>query len=186
MKISKVQIPTLIKNVALTAPLLLATNPIKAQNNLEYDVFQKTEITKTIASPNELSPAVKIDGKKVYPAIVVDLSDKQLYHYDLDGYLVDSYPVRFVEDKIETGINVINITEHDYGYGRTSPKIILTEINRSNGKVAKTHQQVIVGSKGESREDDSGVFTNVVLVDNETAHKITEFLTEEQYVLIRR
>jgi hypothetical protein len=186
MKISKVQIPSFIKNVAITAPLLLATNSIKAQNNnLEHDVFQRTETVEKVA-PNEISPTIKIDGKKVYPALVVDISDKQLYHYDLDGYLINSYPVRFVEDKIKPGINIIEIKEHDYDYNISSPKIILTEVKKSNGRIANTHQQVIVGSKGRTINDDIGIYTNVVLVDKQTAKTITEFLTEEQYVLIRK
>lgn len=186
MKISKIQIPNFIKTTVATAPLLLATQGFAAQNSiLQEDVFEKSKKQEKV-EPNSLSPAVKIDGHTIYPALVVDISDETLYHYDLDGCLINEYPIRLVEDEIKPGINVIDITKHNYGDGRTSPKIILSEVKRSNGRVLNQHQQVIVGSKGETIEDDKGLFSNVVLVDNQVAHKISENLTDEQFVLIRK
>ena len=186
MKISKVQIPSFIKNVALTAPLLLATETIKAQNNnLQQDVFQKSNKIEA-ADINTFSPRIKIDGKHIYPALVVDISDGMLYQYDYDTSLIGSYPVRMSKKDIEPGINTIDITAHHYPAQQATPKIILTKINRSSGKVAKTHQQVIVGSESEKAKDDWGIATNVILTDKNVAKKITKFLTNEQFVLIRK
>jgi len=186
MNVSKVRIPNFVRNVVVTAPLLLATQIAMPKSfGLQEDVFIKSNKIEKKEN-NDLSPGVKIDGQIVYPALVVDLSDELLYHYCPDGFLIEEYPVRFVKDKIKPGINAIEVTEHDYGEQRTSPKIVLTKINQSNGRVAKESPQVIVGSKGETIADDCGIFANVVLVDNETAHKITEFLTDEQFVLIRK
>ena len=186
MKISKVQIPSLIKNVALTVPLLLATNSIKAQNNqLETDVFQRSEKVK-IVDKNEFSPRVKIDGKTVYPSLVVDISDETLYAYNSDATLIKSYPVRLCKDDLETGINTIDIAEHQYKNGLPTTKITLTKINRTNGKVVDTHQQVIVGSQHEKAKDDWGLFTNVVLMDRDAIENIKNSLTNEQFVLIRK
>ncbi|MBE7711914.1 MAG: hypothetical protein E7Z92_07240 [Cyanobacteria bacterium SIG31] len=186
MKVSKVQIPSFIKNVALTVPLLLATNSIKAQNNnLEKDVFEKSKKIRTV-DKNTFSPAVKIDGKAIYPALVVDISDKTLYAYDHDAVLIDSYPVRLCKDDLETGINTIEISEHNYRRGLPTTKITLTKINRTNGKVVDTHQQVIAGSENEKAKDDWGLFTNVVLVDRDAINKIKNSLTNDQFVLIRK
>ena len=186
MKISKVQIPNFIKTAVATVPILLATQGLAAQSvGLQKDVFEKTD-KKEKVDPNTFSPMVRIDGHKVFPALVVDISDKKLYHYDLDGCLIDEYPVRLVEDKIKPGINLIDITEHDYGYGWKASKFYLTEVKRSNGRVTHKPQQVIVGSKGDTIYDDYGVYTNVVLVDNEVASNLSKNLTEEQFVLIRK
>ena len=186
MKVSKVQIPNFVKTIVAATPLLMATQGLAAQSvGLQKDVFIKSD-KKEVVDVNDESPAVKIDGHTIYPALVVDISDETLYHYDLDGYLLDSYPVKLVENKIKPGINLVDITEHNYGEGRTSPKILLSEINRSNGRVLNQPQQVIVGSEGETINDDKGIFSNVVLVDNQVAHKISENLTNEQFVLIRK
>lgn len=186
MNVSKVRIPNFVRNVVVTAPLLLATQAAMPKSyGLQEDLFVKSEKIEK-KDTNELSPRIKIDGQVVYPVMVVDLSDKLLYHYDPDGYLLEEYPVRFVENAIKPGINIVELTKHDYGEGITSPKIILTKINQNNGRVAKAPQQVIVGSKGTTKDDDSGIFTNVVLVDNKVAQKITEFLSDEQFILIRK
>ena len=190
MKITKVQIPNFIKNAALTVPLLLAASTITAKDtNLNNDVFVKTE---QIDSPKDtresvfMAPAVKLAGTTVYPAIVIDLSDKQVYHYDTSTFLIDSYPIRFCEDQINTGLNLIDIKKHYYNDNNVAEKIVLTEVNRTNGRVKDTHQQVLVGAENANIYDDTHIFTNVILINNDSAKKITDLLTDEQYVLIRK
>lgn len=190
MKVTRVQIPNLIKNVVLTTPLLFATQNLSADSFVqERDVFVKNENIKSPKNSleaNALSPEVRLAGTTVYPALVIDLSDKLLYHYDLSTDLIDAYPIRFVENEINPGLNLVSIEKHVYDKDNIAEKILLTEINKSNGKVVKTHQQVIVGAKQKDIKDESGIFTNVILINNDDAKKITELLTEEQYVLIRK
>lgn len=187
MKVMKVQIPNLIKSALLTTPLLFATQSTVAQVGLQKDVFEKEPKSRKelVEDPNAISPTVKIAGKKVYPALVVDLSEKQLYHYDLGTDLIDVYPIDFVEDKIKTGINVVDITKHDYGSGPLAEKIYLTPVNRITGRVADSPTQTIVGAK-KSKLENNIHFTNVILINNEHAKKVTEILTENQFVLIRK
>lgn len=187
MKVMKVQIPNLIKNVALTAPLFLATQGVVAQRTLQKDVFEKEPKSNNelVNTDNVSFPAVKIAGTTVYPALVLDLSEKQMYHYDLGTDLVDVYPINFVEDKIKTGINLVDVAKHQYNDGTIVEKIYLTPVNKLNGRPAEAPTQVIVGDK-DSNLENSILFTNVIFVDNNDAKKITEFLTEEQFVLIRK
>lgn len=184
MKISKVQIPNLIKNLALTAPLLYATNTVVANNNLSQDVFEKSPKVENVER-NALSPKVRIAGKVVYPALVVDISDSKLYQYDLDGVLINEYPVRLIENKIQSGINLITKDKHDYGYGIIAEKVYLTKVDRLTGRPDKKATQVIVGAKNENFNDNC-LFTNVILIDNNSAKNITKDLTEEQFILIRK
>lgn len=190
MKITKVQIPNLIKNIALTTPFLLATSTTLAKDtSLDRDVFIKKE---QVGSPKDtresivMAPSVKLAGTTVYPAIVIDLSDRQVYHYDHSTFLIDSYPIRFCEDHINTGLNLVDIKKHNYDGDNIAEKIVLTEINQTNGRVKDTHQQVLVGAKNANIYDDTQIFTNVILINNDSAKKITDLLTDEQYVLIRK
>ena len=187
MKVMKVQIPNLIKNVMLTAPLLLATQGVVAQTGLQKDVFEKEPKCKRelIEDPNAVSPMIRIAGKKVYPALVVDLSEKQLYHYDLSGDLVDVYPVDFIEDKIKTGINLVDVTKHNYGNGKVAEKFYLTPVNRLNGRIADAPTQTIVGSKN-ADNNEKVRYTNVITINNEQAKKITKILKDDQFILIRK
>ena len=184
MKISKVQIPSFIKNIALTAPLLFATNNVLAQNSLKQDVFEKSEKI-NYTDKTSFSPKVKIDGNTVYPAIVVDISEKKLYSYDLDGTLIDEFPVKLCEKEIVPGINTIEITKHIYNKSKSTPKIILSKVRRINGRVVNMHKQVIVGSEGKRIQDDYGIFTNVVLVDRDVAKKITKNLLKIEHIFLK-
>ena len=70
--------------------------------------------------------------------------------------------------------------------GNASPlKPKKQKIKKINGKDANTQGQVLVGGKDENIYDDN-IFTNVILMDNDNAKKVTEFLSDEQYVLIRK
>ena len=182
MKISKIQIPTFVKNLAITAPLLLSTQALIAQTNQQQeDVFIKSEEI-DIDRKDELSPRLRVAGQDVYPALVIDLSEKQLYHYSLNTMIDDVFPVDFIKGKIKAGLNLVTVTKHDYGNGDIVEKIYLTPINRVNGKPAEAPTQVLIGENQKYK----GRFTNVMYIDNDAAKKITEFLTEEQFVLIRK
>ena len=113
MKISKIQVPTLIKNIAITAPLLIASQNLFAQTNKpQQDVFIKSEEV-NIDPKDELSPMIKVAGEEKYPVMVIDLSEKQLYHYSLNTIIENVYPVDFIKDKIKPGLNRISVTKHD-------------------------------------------------------------------------
>ena len=180
MKISKVQIPTFIKNIALTAPLLFAVSSANAQDNsLKQDVFEKT-------TKYSNAPTLRVKGEKITPVAVIDISEQQLYHYNSEASLINTYPVRLCEDDLIPGLNTVEIQEkHKYSNGVEAEKVFLTKINKLNGDPKKLHKQVLVGGQDSNIYDD-GIFTNVVLIDNDSAKKITSSLNGNEYILIKK
>ena len=120
MKISNVQFHSLIKKVAITAPVLFATQVAVAQKpTLTQDVFEKSENIENeiLEEQGLISPEIFVAGETVYPAIVVDLSEKQLYKYDQDTYLEAVYPVAVGKPSTPTNTGlrrVIGVEDYPY------------------------------------------------------------------------
>ena len=94
MKISNIISNKFVKTTMVALPLLCATTNIYAQNKLKKDEFVKSEKVVNLEPHiglDDMSPCLRLADKEVYPAIVIDLKDKNLYHYNLNTYIEDIY-----------------------------------------------------------------------------------------------
>ena len=79
MKISKIHFPKLARTTALTVPFLFSSVLSKGQiQENKQDVFIKSNPLEVVTDSISTSPAVIIADQCVYPAVVVDLSEKYL------------------------------------------------------------------------------------------------------------
>lgn len=202
MKVLNVQIPRLVKTLAVTAPLLLATPLMKAQQfETTQDVFVKTSDIKDseIADSLFLSPEVIVAGEPVYPAVVVDLSENRLYHYDYDGCLKDVHSIASGKRSTPTkpGLRVItNIEEYPYKSAGKATKrrknpndygpfvICLANVDMKTGKIIGSDGQFLHGTNNPSSIG-KNVSKGCVRVNNEVIEELAKYLDINQYVLIK-
>lgn len=201
MKIAKVQIPRIVKSLAITAPLLLTTPALKAQENNTQDCFIKSNTTCITETPDSMleSKSLKVGDDYVYPAVVIDLSEGKLYHYDLECYLVDSYKVATGKKSTPTKTGLRRITHiEDYPY-KSAPRttkryknpddygphvICLETIDIKTGKSIGTDGQFIHGTN-QPNSIGKKASKGCVRLNNEDIEKLIENVYKEQYVLIR-
>lgn len=201
MKVLNVHIPRIVKNIAVTAPLMLATPLLKAQSQeLQADVFEKTESVELINSADStlLSPGVIVGDDLVYPAVVVDLSEGRLYHYDYDGYLRDVYPIASGKSTTPTipGLRIISDIEA-YPY-KNAPKttkryknpndygthlLNLSIVDQKTGEITGSNGQFIHGTFKPSSIGNK-VSKGCVRVNNDAIDTLAKSLSKGQYVLI--
>ena len=199
MKISAINTPKIVKQLAVTAPLLLATPVIKAQNNtLNKDVFEKQNIEMIQADSTELSPCLKVGEKEIYPAIVVDISENQLYYYDRDGYLEDILPVATGKKSTPTdkGLRIISGIE-DYPYSDAigtkrrknpieyGPKVIRLDIvDEKSGNITGSNGEFIHGT---NKPNSIGKYASkgCIRLDNDTVLALADKVKTGQYVYIK-
>ena len=102
--IKNIHTPKFIKNLAIATPLLLSIPLVNAlEKSPNADRFEKENVKENFIPVNEsdeYSPEIKVGNKTVYPAIVVDKSENQLYFYDLDGGLDTLFSVGFAPSDI--------------------------------------------------------------------------------------
>ena len=204
MKIfNNVQIPRVVQSFMIAAPLLMSNNIIRAQQVSDgKDVFIKSqEICAAIEGkdPMEFSPEVEVANDIIFPAVVVDLSEKRLYHYDYDGYLKDVYPVAIGKSSTptKTGLRMINNIEkypysaapkttkraknpRDYGTHLLNLSIVDTETGRLTGN----NGQYIHGTNNPNSIGKSAS-KGCIRVYNHVIDTLAKNLSKKQYVLIR-
>lgn len=201
MKIAKVQIPTIVKSLVIATPLLLTTPVLKAQENNTRDCFVKTRTTSIIETPDSMleSKPIKVADDYIYPAVVIDLSEGKLYHYDLEGYLIDSYNVATGKKSTPTKTGLRRITHiENYPY-KSAPRITkryknpddygphvicLETINMKTGESMGTDGQFIHGTN-QPNSIGKKASKGCVRLRNEDVKKLIENVYNEQYVLIR-
>ena len=202
MKIQSIQLPKIIKNVLITAPLLVASQTMKAQQSeLQSDVFIKSETPAPIevADSMLMSPELVVAGKLVYPAIVVDISEGRLYHYDYDTNLKDVYPIASGKKSTPTrpALKKINaIEKYPYSNAPKSTKryknpndygthlLNLSKVDPETGNIIGNDGQFIHGTfKPESIGKRSS--KGCIRVQNDVIDALASSLTPGQYVLIR-
>ena len=201
MKISNIHIPKFVKTATLTLPFILAPSTMRGQiNNVQKDTFEKTyQQVSMVTEPISIAPLIKIANSYVYAAAVVDLSEKKLYHYNLDRKLIGVYPVAIGKNSTptKTGIRKISHFE-DYPY-KNAPKttkryknpndygvkiICLEEINQTTGEIIPGNGQFIHGTfKPESIG--KSVSKGCIRLKNEDIETITTQLFKNQYILIK-
>ena len=201
MKVSSIHVPRFVKTAALTLPLMLIPALSKGQTNeVREDTFIKTVETNLQTRDSiSLAPAVKVADSYVYVATVVDLSDKNLYHYDLDGTLIGVYPVAIGKKSTptKTGIRIVREIEN-YPY-TSAPKttkryknpndygtkvICLDEVDPKTGKIIPGNGQFIHGTfKPESIG--KSVSKGCIRLKNEDVETLSTRLYKNQYVLIK-
>ena len=202
MKILNIQAPRIVKNLLVATPLLLASTVLKAQNlSAGQDVFVKSpELVQEGIEPSMmLSPEIKVANDTIYPALVVDLSENKLYHYDLDGYLDDVYPIASGKASTPTkpALKVINaIEEYPYRSAHRATKryknpndygthlLNLSIVDVNTGEIVGNDGQYIHGT---FRPETIGkkVSKGCVRVHNDVVDMLAENLKPGQYVLIR-
>lgn len=197
MKVMNIQLPTIIKNVIATAPLLVATattNKLLAQTP-QQDEFIKTEQTDSIP---ELSPMLKVADKEVYPAVVVDLSRKELFYYDRDGYLESVYPVAVGKKSTPTSLGIRQIRDiEEYPYSSAigtkrkknpieyGPKLLnLGIIDETSGKIIGADGKFIHGT---NRPNSIGknASKGCIRLNNDDIIELADKVKAGQYVLIQ-
>ena len=203
MKVQSIQLPKIIRNIAITAPLLLASPIVNGQNikTLQKDEFIKSEEFQPIeiADSMFMSPELTVGDKTVYPAIVVSLSEGRLYHYDYDTYLYDVYPIASGKTSTPTksGLRIINnIENYPYNEAPKSTKryknpndygthiLNLSIVDPKTGEITGNDGQYIHGT---FKPDSIGkkVSKGCIRVQNEVIDFLAETLKAGQYVLIK-
>ena len=202
MKIQRIQLPRLVKNVLITAPLLMATQTAKSQQlETPKDVFVKSEIEAPIEVPDSMlmSPELNVAGKDIYPALVVDISEGRLYHYDNDTHLKEVYPITSGKKSTPTkpALKIINgIEEYPYKAAPKATKrykkpndygthlLNLSIIDPKTGNVIGNDGQFIHGTFKPSSIGKK-VSKGCVRVHNEVIDTLASTLKAGQYVLIK-
>lgn len=204
MKIQSIQLPKLVKSIAVAAPLLLAAPAIKAQsmNDLQQDVFVKTEEVKDdieIADSMLMSPEILVGDRIVYPAIVVSLSEGRLYHYDNDTYLYNLYPIASGKTSTPTkpGLRIINkIEKYPYSDAPRMTKryknpndygthiLNLSVVDPDTGNIVGNNGQYIHGTFNPSSIG-KRVSKGCIRVQNEVIDTLAQTLSVGHYVLIK-
>lgn len=204
MKIQNIQLPKIIKSLAIATPLLLASPAIRAQQieTNQQDVFIKTvapKDKKIIADSLFMSPELIVGGKEIYPAIVVDLSEGQLYHYDYDTYLKEIYPIASgkTTTPTKTGLRIINnIEKYPYKNAPKSTKrynnpddygthlLNLSIVDPKTGDIIGNNGQFIHGTN-KPNSIGQKASKGCIRVQNEVIDKLASSLEAGQYVLIK-
>ncbi len=204
MQIKSIQIPKIMKNLAVVTPLLLATQTIKPQKieGLQQDVFVRTEAVKDelkVADSMLMSPELIVAGEAIYPAVVVDLSEGRLYHYDFDTCLNDVYPIASGKKSTPTkpALKVINsIEKYPYTEAPKTTKrfrnpddygtylLNLSKIDPETGLVVGNDGQFIHGTF-EPESIGKRVSKGCIRVHNDVIETLANSLKSGQYVLIR-
>lgn len=202
MKIMNIQPQKFVKSLALVTPLLLTTPALKAQTfELKQDSFYKSNelLIEEPADSMLLSPEVKVANDTIYPAIVVDISERKLYHYDYDGYLEEVYPIASGKKSTPTksGLRIINSIEQ-YPY-KNAPKttkrskkpndygthlINLSNVDTKTGKIIGSDGQFIHGTFNPNSIGKT-VSKGCVRVHNDVIDYLATQLEKGQYVLFR-
>lgn len=197
--INKVQIPNFIKSVAVAVPLLMAAPLTNALvRTPKTDTFEPQRLM-VVHKTDELSPAIKVGDNVVYPAVVVDKSENQLYFYDLDGQLDTTFTVGLGKATTPTheGLRVItdiesypyleapkNTKRHktpaDYG----SKVICLANVDKKTGEIVGTDGEFIHGTNQPSSVG-KNQSKGCVRMHNKDVEKLAEWLSVGQYVLVR-
>lgn len=203
MKIFSVQIPRIVKSIAISTPLLFAPQALKAQQfEPVQDVFIKSQDNVQALEEEDsifLSPEIKVGNDTIYPAMVVDLSENKLYHYDYDGCLRDVYPIASGKASTPTkpGLRIITHVE-DYPYRKAGkstkrrqnpndygPNVIcLANIDMKTGKIIGCDGQFIHGTNKPSSIGKK-VSKGCVRLDNDVIKMLAEYVSPDQYVLVR-
>lgn len=197
--INKVRIPNFIKTLAIATPLIAATPLAGALvRTPDVDTFEQERVILIHETP-EYSPQIKAGNKSVYPAVVVDKSENQLYFYDLDGYLDTTFTVGLGKSTTptHTGLRVItSIESYPYSSAPKSTKRHKTPFDYGDRVIclANVDQQTgeITGSDGEfihGTNQPASVGKNhskgCVRMLNEDVQKLAEWLSPGQYVFIK-
>lgn len=197
-----VQIPKVARNIAFATPLLFASTIVNAQqNSLQQDVFEKSEefMMNCVADSMLVSPEVQMGKDIIYPAVVVDLSEGRLYHYDLGGNLQEVFPIASGKKSTPTqpGLKIINGIEK-YPYS-TAPKatkryknpndygthlLNLSDVDPKTGEIIGSNGQFVHGT---FKRDSIGTKASkgCVRVYNEVIDYLATELEKGQYILIR-
>ena len=202
MRISNIHVPKTIKASVLTLPFMFVPSMLRGQlNNTQQDVFVKTteQINQQEADSISIAPIVQIGNRFEHVAAVVDISEKKLYHYDLNTTLMGIYPIATGKSSTptKTGIRRVSGIE-DYPYN-TAPKatkryknpndygtklVRLDAIDPETGEIIPGNGQFIHGTfKPESIG--KSVSKGCVRLKNEDVEELTLRLYENQYILIK-
>ena len=200
--INNIHIPKVVKAMAVATPLLLMSPALKAQQyGLQTDVFEKTNYTTTFDAPDSMqfSPEVKVANDIIYPALVVDLSENKLYHYNYEGYLYDVYPVASGKESTPTkpALKIITgIEEYPYKKAPKSTKryknpndygthlLNLSEVDPITGKIIGSNGQFIHGTF-KPNSIGKKASKGCIRVHNDVIDMLAEYLEKGQYVLIK-
>ena len=185
MKIAKVQIPRIVKSIAITAPLLLTTPALKAQENNTQDCFIKSNTTCITETPDSMleSKPIKVGDSEIYPAVIVDLSKKTLYHYDLECYLFDAYKLSNNKNINKLKPGLLKITNIDKDPTLAAPKsVTCVNIDRETGNIIGKEEQI----KLDTSDLKKGAFLNNIKLEKDDAVSLFNNLYKEQYILIRK
>ena len=204
MKIQSIQLPKIVKALAVATPLLMASPAIKAQSleGVSEDVFIRSEeISDDVKIPEEMlmSPELSVGGETVYPAIVVSLSEGRLYYYDYDTYLYDFYPIASGKTSTTTkpGLRLINnIEKYPYSDAPKDTKryknpddygtyiLNLSVVDPETGNITGNNGQYIHGTFNPNSIGKK-VSKGCIRVHNDVIEHLAYVLEEGQYVLIK-
>ena len=202
MKISKIQIPQFVKTLAVVTPLVMASSFSKAQTvEQDSDIFVKSNkisLTDIPASRLESQP-IKVGEERIYPAVLVDLSEGILYHYDLECYLIDAYPIASGKKSTPTkpGLRKIShIEQYPYDKAPKSTKryknpddygpyvVCLQNIDMKTGEVIGSDGQFIHGTN-QPNSIGKKVSKGCVRLHNKDVEELVDNLYKNQYVLVQ-
>lgn len=182
MKVLGISPRSFIKTSMVALPLLCATSYLKAQERLPKDKFEKSEKIVNL-EPNisieDMSPCLRLMDGKVYPALVIDLKNKQMYQYSLNTYIEDVHPVETAK-RSSKGLKGLNVVKHVFKDKDGFTMIVLQELNNVTGEPSKESVNLITDAK-----DRFGKNKHSIILETSRINKITEDLEPEQYVWIK-
>ena len=131
MKVLGISPVKFVKTTMLAAPLLYAASNLSAKGNLPADKFEKSEKIVNL-EPNisieDMSPCLRLMNGKVYPALVVDLKNKQMYQYRLNTHIEDVHPVETAK-RSSKGLRGLNVVKHVFKDKDGFTMIVIQELN---------------------------------------------------------
>lgn len=205
MKINRIntyQLAKSCKNILLTTPFLFFSSKVSSlENSPQKDVFISEDYIENVYNNDTLnvSPALKVANDTVYPALVVDKSERKIYSYNLDAYLDTVYNVAIGSDLSPTkaGVRVItSIEKYPYSSAPKETKrnktpdvygsrvLTLGVIDEATGDNIGYNGQFIHGTnKPESIGKKASL--GCIRMNNDDIKNLSERVYVGQYVLIK-
>ena len=203
MKVSSISTPKFVKNILISAPLLLSPiSNIAVAEQPSKDTFERTitqENVIKIHDTNVLAPNIKIGEQSVLPSIVIDKSENKLYLYNSEGYLEKSYTVGLGKTTTPTVVGIRKIVKiESYPYSKApkitkrhqspseyGPNVIVVGIvDPKTGEITGYDGKFIHGT---NKPDSIGKNESkgCVRMNNEDVKELASQLKAGQFVLIR-
>ena len=194
MKILNVQIPRIVKTLAVASPLLLATQNMKGQSfEIKQDTFEKTKTTNVDKVPDsilEIQP-IEIGEEDIYPALVFNLSKGMLRQYDLECYFIDQFKIPYKNNSAfhSPGLKRIDSIDFQSKINQTdsiTSDVTVLSIQNIDKKTGEELNAEKVYLLDENYQFPKTVIKpdNYIKLPKESISKLLENLYEDQYLLI--